>query len=758
MNRFENIILERLKRGAIASRPADSEQKSKLKQDFKYGVEAYKFVDVHGRKKFKPYTVQEISEFMPDDTKYYKYENGDYIFVIDEKNSVRETRETIWDVYIVDKKKTFPNIKDDVIVDNSLGMYGKSIIITLSQYNTLMALPVDVPEPVEPPETPSDDLNNVWIDKTQKDNYIPALKKNIDLINNDIYWVKAMAPAGPDKPWHDEANSENDGYFVRPHLKMINRWNSGQPENAVSAENSPYAFILNTWPNYGKSVEKIQGSAARASFDKIAADIIGSNLTKTETRADFLDDLNTIVWQLEYFRLDDENGIQWQQATLPFMLKHQKNINDVTVIYALQMAIRTWLAPVLGNFAEIKNFMKVPITDYGTYGPLTQAVVQKFNKKWVPDSSLSNIPSSKFLNILFRIHDPDFSFDIPSDEADSADVTIKAKTYENGSQNAKDFQELLYQVGLKITPDYTNFKTFAKYRNKGTGGGWSGVIDDITLAALHQLKDLDGNRLTVKWLNGLENEVVKELQKTLGTVSESINYFKGIGLDIKFRDLINEQVTAAEEEAYIGSSTNVSTKSKESSNNQPTDKKPSVKDKPKPTIKKPSVKDKHKLAIKKPSGKRAPKPDTIIRQENGFLTTADSYKRIKNAGTKEFPTNSSGKAIELKNLLYKKNIIVRSGIGKYRDNEWRGYNNVSRDWLTGFDGKISGGFAYRNWSDVFYKNVKPGTKLTAKILDVKYIMGGYWAQPEPRIWTYVYAKSGPDGTAFWVPTTWIKIP
>ena len=44
MNRFENIILERLRRGAIASRPADSKQKSKLKQDFKYGVEAYKFV------------------------------------------------------------------------------------------------------------------------------------------------------------------------------------------------------------------------------------------------------------------------------------------------------------------------------------------------------------------------------------------------------------------------------------------------------------------------------------------------------------------------------------------------------------------------------------------------------------------------------------------------------------------------------------------------------------------------------------------
>jgi len=750
MNRFENIILERLKRGAIASRPADSKQKSKLKQLFKYGVEAYKFVDVHGRKKFTPYTVQEISEFMPDDTKYYKYENGDYIFVIDEKNSVRETRETIWDVYIVDKKKTFPNIKDDVIADNSLGMYNKSNIITLSQYNTLMALPVDVPEPVEKPETPLV-ASNVWIDKTQDYNYIPALKKNIDLIYNDIIWEKETAPAGPDKPWYDEANSENDGYFVKPYQKMIRRWNAGNKEDAVSAENSPYAFILNTWPNYGKSVEKIQGSAARASFDKIAADIIGSNLTKTETRAAFRDNLNTIVWNLKYFRLDDEKGIQSQYITLPIMLDNRKNINNVYVIYALQMAIRTWLAPVLGNFAEIKNFMKVPITDYGTFGPETTAVVRKFNKKWEPDSSPSPIPSIKFLNILFRIYDPKFSFNLPSGEANSANASVKATTYENGSQNAKDFQDILYQVGLKITPDNKYFKTFAKYRNKGLDGGWGGVIGNITLSALHQLKDSDGNRLTVKWNAGLKNEVVKELQKTLGLdvdpsnrINESINYFKGIGLDIKFRDLINEQVTAAEEEVYVGASTNVSTKSKKSSNNQSTKKKPSVKGKPKPTIKKPSNND-DKIT------------DTIIRQENGFLTTTDSYKRIKNAGTKEFPSNSSGVASELKKLLYNKNIIVRSGIGEYRNKDWRGYNNVSRDWLTGFDGKISGGFAYRNWSNTYYKNIKPGTETDAKILDVKYIMGGYWAQPEPRIWTYVYAKSR-NGATFWVPTTWIKIP
>ena len=755
MNRFENIISERLKRGSIANQPADSNQKTRLRNDFKFGVDTYKLVDVHGRgQKYDAYNVQEISKVISDyTTSYNKYSNGEYIFVIDEKNITREQRETKWNIYIIDKKKTFPKIKDDVIVDNSLGMYKKSNIITLTQYNTLMSLQNAVPEPESQPDVVDNDPNAVWIDKTQDYNYIPALEKNIDLLNNDIWWVKSDAPAGPDKPWYDEANSEGNGYYFAPALKTILRFQTGNEADKVSAENSPYAFILNTWPEYGKAVEEIQGSAARATFNKVAAKIIGSNLTKTETVANFRDDTDTIVWKLYYFRLDDEKGILSQTININEMISYRKKVNDKAFIYALQMTIRTWLAPVLKNFAEIKNFMKVPITDYGTYGSETQAVVQKFNEKWTNGSDTSNIPSKKFLNILFRIYDQTRKLNLQSDGS----ISTETESLKNGSQNAKDFQELLYQVGLKITPDYTAFKTFAKLRTEGPDGGWGGVIDNITLDALHQLKDSDGQRLTVKWVNGDKDRVIEELRKTLGTVSESINYFKGIGLDIKFRDLINEQVTAAEPEAYGGTSTNVSTKSKESSNDEPTDKKPSVKDKPKPAIKKPSVKDKPKPAIKKPSNNDDKITDTIIRQENGFLTTTNLYKRMEKGGTKNFPSNSSGVASELKKLLYNKNIIVRSGIGKYRDNDWRGYNNVSRDWLTGFDGKISGGFAYRNWSNTYYKNIKSGTKIDAKILDVKYIMGGYWAQPEPRIWTYVYAKSG-NGAKFWVPTTWIKIP
>ena len=729
MNRFENIILERLKRGAIASRPADSEQKSKLKQDFKYGVEAYKFVDIHGRKKYTPYTVQEISEFMPDDTKYYKYENGEYIFVIDEK-SVRETRETIWDVYIVDKKKTFPNIKDDVIVDNSLGMY------------TLMVLSANVPEPVEKPETPIVDINSVWIDKTQDYNYIPALEKNIDLLNNDIWWVKSDAPAGPDKPWYDEANSENNGYFVAPYQETILRWQPGNEADKVSAENSPYAFILNTWPKYGESVEEIQGSAARATFNKVAAKIIGSNLTKTETVAQFRDDTDTIVWKLYYFRLDDEKGILDQSITLTAMISYRKKVNDKAFIYALQMTIRTWLAPVLKNFAEIKNFMKVPITDYGTYGSETQAVVQKFNEKWTNGSDTSNIPSEKFLNILFRIYDQTRKLNLQSDGS----ISTETESLKNGSQNAKDFQELLYQVGLKITPDYTAFKTFAKYRTEGPAGGWGGVIDDITLGALHQLKDSDGQRLTVKWNNGDKDGVIEELRKTLGTVSESINYFKGIGLDIKFRDLINEQVTAAEEEAYGGTSTNVSTKSKESSNDEPTDKKPSVKDKPKPAIKKPSNND-DKIT------------DTIIRQENGFLISKSYLDQLT---SKKYPAWFVGKELDAKKLMYGKSFKFRDGIGAVEDNQWRGYQQVNTDWIDG-NGTIDAGIGSRNISPLYWKNAKKGNtpissaKKLVQIMDVKFIIGPYYGTPEPKIYTYVYCKVVNSDKGFWVPTTWITL-
>ena len=135
MNRFENIISERLKRGSIANQPADSNQKTRLRNDFKFGVDTYKLVDVHGRgQKYDAYNVQEISKVISDyTTSYNKYSNGEYIFVIDEKNITREQRETKWNIYIIDKKKTFPKIKDDVIVDNSLGMYKKSTIITLTQ-------------------------------------------------------------------------------------------------------------------------------------------------------------------------------------------------------------------------------------------------------------------------------------------------------------------------------------------------------------------------------------------------------------------------------------------------------------------------------------------------------------------------------------------------------------------------------------------------------------------------------------------------
>jgi hypothetical protein len=54
--------------------------------------------------------------------------------------------------------------------------------------------------------------------------------------------------------------------------------------------------------------------------------------------------------------------------------------------------------------------------------------------------------------------------------------TIDLNNLGKGTDDADAFQELLYQVGLKLIPGYTSFKKFASYRTKGTDGGWDGEI------------------------------------------------------------------------------------------------------------------------------------------------------------------------------------------------------------------------------------------------------------------------------------------
>tara|TARA_R110002073_G_scaffold10866_3_gene50893 strand:- start:5600 stop:7333 length:1734 start_codon:yes stop_codon:yes gene_type:complete len=158
--------------------------------------------------------------------------------------------------------------------------------------------------------------------------------------------------------------------------------------------------------------------------------------------------------------------------------------------------------------------------------------------------------------------------------------TIDPNNLGMGTPDAKAFQELLYQVGMKLHPSNDFHEIFAEYRTKGPDGSWGGVIGNITLSALHQLKDSDDKRLTVKWIAGDKARVIEELRKTLATVSESINYFKGTGMNIKLKDLINEyliieQATSAAPEAFGGATTTSTTKKKPTST---TKKKPSSTD------------------------------------------------------------------------------------------------------------------------------------------------------------------------------------
>jgi len=319
MKRFEKIVAEQLKRGDIGTALASSALISKLKNKFKYGVTAYMFIDKHGiGKKYPPLTADQVINEIPKNKGYKNYSNGEYIFVIDDQNPNSGKKETLWDVYIINKKKTFPNVPDQVFDEYKSGQFNQSVIVTFKQYESLL----------------------------KKQNELAAAKEKADA---EVAAAKELEKKKP-------------------------------------------------------AIEKTK---------------------------------------------------------------------DV-----------------------VQNVVK------GT-------------------------------------------------------STIDVNNLGKGTADAKAFQELLYQVGIKIHPLNDFHKKFAEYRTKGSDGSWGGVIGNITLSALHQLNGSDDNRLTVKWLAGDKAGVIDELRKTLTTVSESINYFKGTGINIKLKDLINEylineQATSAAPEAFGG--------------------------------------------------------------------------------------------------------------------------------------------------------------------------------------------------------------
>lgn len=139
MTRLEKIILEQLKKGQFGERSSDSTLSSKLNNKFKYGIISFYFVDTHGRgNKYDAFTADQVIERIPKSIKYITYSNGEYIFVIDDQNPTSGKKETTWDVYIINKKKTFPDISDQVFAENKSGQFNQSFIITFKQYDELL--------------------------------------------------------------------------------------------------------------------------------------------------------------------------------------------------------------------------------------------------------------------------------------------------------------------------------------------------------------------------------------------------------------------------------------------------------------------------------------------------------------------------------------------------------------------------------------------------------------------------------------------
>jgi len=133
----------------------------------------------------------------------------------------------------------------------------------------------------------------------------------------------------------------------------------------------------------------------------------------------------------------------------------------------------------------------------------------------------------------------------PGQKQDITPVTktkIDVNNLGKGTKDAKAFQELLWQYGnknekIKSRTVYTNF---ARYRTKGDDGGWDGDIGTNTLKYINAL--LKGYKLKTY------PELIKKIRSDLGHVqNESMNYFKGTGMNIKLKDLLQEQLLKEQE-------------------------------------------------------------------------------------------------------------------------------------------------------------------------------------------------------------------
>ena len=124
-------------------------------------------------------------------------------------------------------------------------------------------------------------------------------------------------------------------------------------------------------------------------------------------------------------------------------------------------------------------------------------------------------------------------------------IGIDVNNLSKGTKDAKAFQELLWQYGDKNEKikNHAVYKKFASYRTAGDDGGWDGDIGTNTIAYI--------NALLKSYNLKTYAELIKKLKLSLSQIqNESTNYFKGIGMNIKLKDLLQEQLLKEQDDDF----------------------------------------------------------------------------------------------------------------------------------------------------------------------------------------------------------------
>jgi hypothetical protein len=146
----------------------------------------------------------------------------------------------------------------------------------------------------------------------------------------------------------------------------------------------------------------------------------------------------------------------------------------------------------------------------------------------------------------------------------------------------------------------------------------------------------------------------------------------------------------------------------------------------------------------------------LIRMPNGFLIDKVTLEQIKT----KFKMGDWITSPTFKQLTYDKPLKIRNGI---QNNEWRGFNDVSSDWISS-NGDIQPGIGSRNVSEFKQINVHIGSIITDKIKGGKIYVANNWknsVNKQPLIYSYFYIVSNNKFESgvpkYWVPSTWVEL-